>query len=122
MELTVEDFDRALALFQRTEPLMPKVFSSFGRLDTAQLYDAITGIIAARKSITEIELQRMYMKDLTRDELAMMLDTFQAIGICNISISKNMTKTITYKEPEDERSEQVERADETKPDSGVSAG
>lgn len=100
--MILQDFENALDLLQRTERLMPKVFSGYGRLDTSALIDSIGAVLATRKAITEVDLLRMYHKDITREELTEILSVLQEMGFCDIIVKPGLSKTIVYKEEENE--------------------
>lgn len=63
------DFDRALELLEETEQYMPRVFTSVGRLDKADMFQRVLAVIASKREVSAMELLRIFHKDLTREEL-----------------------------------------------------
>lgn len=113
MQLTVADFTRALNLLRRTERLMPRVFSSYGRLDTSVIMDRLMHTIAYKGEILEVDLLRTYVRDVSREELENMLTTLEKIGYCKISMRPGMPRMITYTQQEqDKENNDVSDADE----------
>jgi hypothetical protein len=103
-EMTAVDFHRALALLKRTERLMPKVFSAYGRLDTSGLIDSIMGLLTMKKEMTFKDLLFRYRKDLTREELEEIMTKLSELGFCSIKTNPAAgTKTYTYIPEEEEK-------------------
>lgn len=95
-EMVLEDFHRALDLLKRTERLMPKVFSSYGRLDTSGMIENILAKLAVRGSLTFKELLYDYKNDLTREELESIMTTLVEIDACECHTDARLQKTYKF--------------------------
>jgi len=75
MLLDVEDFDRALALIEETEVDMPKVFSVYGDLEEAELFQRILTYVKVHTPLTMGALMGQFYKDISSERMYEFLST-----------------------------------------------
>lgn len=74
LDLVKEDLERAIAILEETEKSMALAFSGSGRLDVGVYYRHLCSVLVTEKEITMGELTARFSRDLTPDELSMMVE------------------------------------------------
>lgn len=77
--LTHHDLERALSYLKEAEAVMPKVFMGVGATEHAALFPRVMAAVAAKGCTSVGELMTTFYKDLTREELGVMLVTLSSM-------------------------------------------
>jgi Protein of unknown function (DUF3987) len=82
MEVTADDFTRALHILDATEEGMQFALSGVGRSSFAEVQQRMMRDIALRKNVTIEYLMRRYLRDVTHSELLQIIQSLDAAGFC----------------------------------------
>lgn len=95
LRITVQDFNRALALLTKTEEKMPMVFMGHGKNQQADTLTKIMAYLGNKGTTKESELLRAFYRDVDRRGLENILSTLQSMGLVRIE-NTSSDPTIHY--------------------------
>jgi len=81
MVIEGEDFDRALAIIDRTEKNMQYTFAGVGRSQAAPLMNQVLAVLGTRKKITLAELSRMFYRDASAKDMEAVIQTLDSMRV-----------------------------------------
>lgn len=84
MQITTEDFQRALLLLEETERVMPNVYSAYGANELAPILNRVAAYIGSHKMVLFSELLRMFMRDVDKEGLMKILMTLESTRFCTM--------------------------------------
>lgn len=84
MLIEEKDFDRALAILERTERNMPYTFSGYGKNREADNLNRVMSIVGTKKRISVGDLQRLVYLDADKRTLFNIVETLESMEYLNI--------------------------------------
>jgi len=87
MEVTSEDFERAVSLLKETENKMPKAFIGVGANPLAEVQTRIMEVIATRRRIPSSTLMHMFLNDVTKFQMDQIIQALSLARWCNVDLA-----------------------------------
>ena len=96
MQLTGEDFDRALALLRETEVKMPYTFSGVGKSAIADVVNRVMTEIAVQGKCTFAHLMGRFYHDVDKGTLQKIIASLEAMKFIRMSFDDSGQQVIVY--------------------------
>ena len=96
LEVTKDDFDRALTLLLNAEIKMPKTFGGLGRARNSDIQEQIKQYIKDLGVTTRKVLLAKFYRDLSGGDLETFEKTFQQMGVVRTELSPGTGDKVYY--------------------------